>query len=154
MPLGYLDTSALVKRYVPETGSAWVGRFCQHEPVAISLVAITELASSLARRTREGALSSEQRDLLFQVFLRDAQSFTVVVPDRAVAEQAATLLLTVPLTIHLRALDALHLASAQLAFARAQRRGVNTGSFISADRALLGAARWAGLPALNPEDFP
>lgn len=71
MPLVYLDTSALAKRYVQEVGSEWVVRLCQREPAAISLIAIPELASALARRTREGALSAQERDTLFQAFLRD-----------------------------------------------------------------------------------
>jgi len=152
--LTYLDSSALAKRYLPEVGSAWVARLCQQEPVAISLVALPELASALARRTREGALTAQQRDTLFQAFLRDARSFMVVEPGQAIAQQAAALLLTAPLLVRLRTLDALHVASARLAFARARRRGVATGSFIAADRALLDAASWAGLPTLNPEDYP
>lgn len=148
MALTYLDSSALAKRYLPEVGSAWVARLCQQEPVAISLLAIPELASALARRTREGALTTQLRDTLFQAFIRDARSFMVI------AQQAATLLLTAPLPVRLRTLDALHVASARLAFAHARRRGVATGSFVTADRALLDAARWAGLPTLNPEDYP
>jgi predicted nucleic acid-binding protein len=152
--LTYLDTSALAKRYLPEVGSAWVAHLCQQEPVAISLVAIPELASALARRVREGALTTQQRNTLFQAFGRDARAFTVVEPNQAIAQHAATLLLTAPLPVRLRTLDALHVASAQLAFARARRRGVATGSFVTADRALLDAASWAGLPTLNPEDYP
>ncbi len=154
MALAYLDTSALAKRYLPAAGSAWVARLCQQEPVAISLVAIPELASALARRVREGALSAQQRDALFEAFVRDARSFTVVEPGQAIAQQAAALLLTAPLPVRLRTLDALHVASARLAFARARRRGVATGSFVAADRALLDAASWAGLPTLNPEEYP
>lgn len=154
MALAYLDTSALAKRYLAEVGSAWLARLCQLEPIAISLVAIPELASALARRAREGALSAQQRDTLFQAFLRDAGSFTVIEPSQAIAQQAATLLITAPLTVRLRTLDALHVASARVAFARAHRRGIATGSFIAADRALLDAASWVGLPTLNPEDYP
>jgi hypothetical protein len=152
--LAYLDTSALVKRYLPEVGSAWVSHLCQQEAVAISLVAIPELASALARRAREGTVSAEQSETLFRAFLRDAQVFVLLEPNHAVAHQAATLLLSAPPDIRLRTLDALHVASARLAFARARRRGVVTGSFITADRALLEAASWAGLPTLNPEDYP
>jgi predicted nucleic acid-binding protein len=154
MALAYLDTSALAKRYLPEVGSAWVARLCRQEPVATSLITIPELASALARRVREGALSAQQRDVLFRAFVRDARSLTVVESSQAVAQQAAALLLTAPPPMRLRTLDALHVASARLAFARARRRGVATGSFITADRALLDAASWAGLPTLNPEDYP
>jgi uncharacterized protein len=154
VPLVYLDSSALVKRYVPEAGSTWVSRLSQQEPVAISLIAVTEVASAIARRTREGALSAEQRDTLFQLLLYDTRSFTVVNLSQVIAQQAATLLLTAPVPIRLRTLDALHVASARWVFARARRRGVATGSFVTADRALVDAAIWAGLPTLNPEDYP
>ncbi|HEY8694359.1 MAG TPA: hypothetical protein VIR57_16650 [Chloroflexota bacterium] len=63
------------------------------------------------------------------------------------------MLLSTPAPIRLRALDALHLASARSAFARARRRGIATGSFVTADGALLQAAAWAQLPSLNPEDL-
>jgi len=48
--LTYLDSSALVKRYVPEAGSEWIDRLCKTEPVVVSLVAVPETASALARR--------------------------------------------------------------------------------------------------------
>lgn len=153
MALVYLDTSALVKRYVPETGSAWVARLCQEETVVISLIAVPELALALARRAREGALSAQQRDTLCKALLRDTRLFTLIEPNQAIARQAAVTLLAAPASVRLRTLDALQFASARLAFARARRRGVTTGSFITADRALLDAASWAGLPTLNPEDY-
>ncbi len=118
MALEYLDASALVKRYVPEVGSAWVARLCHQEAVAISLVAIPELASALARRAREGTLSTQQRDTLFQAFLRDTRTFTLIEPNQAIAQKSAALLLTAPLNVRFRTLDALQVASALLAFAR------------------------------------
>ncbi|HEY3117677.1 MAG TPA: type II toxin-antitoxin system VapC family toxin, partial [Chloroflexota bacterium] len=133
-------------------GSLWVARLCAQEPIAISLIAVPELASALARRTHEAELNEQQRDLLFQAFLRDARSFTVIQPGHAVSQQAAAFLLAAPSHIRLRTLDALQLASAKLAFDRARRRGVTTRSFITADRALVSAADWAGLPTENPED--
>jgi predicted nucleic acid-binding protein len=152
LPLAYLDSSALIKRYLPEPGAAWVARHCEQEPIAVSLVTVPEVASALSRRTREGALTAVQRDMLFQAFLRDVQTFTVIGLHQATAQQAASLLLTAPIPVRLRTLDALHVASAKLAFTRARRRGLATGSFITADRALVDAATWAGLPTLNPED--
>jgi predicted nucleic acid-binding protein len=151
MPLSYVDTSGLVKRYVPEAGSAWVTRLCQQEPIATSLIAVPEMASALARRAREGALTVQQRDTLFQAFVRDARAFTLVDPNRTVAQRAVRLLLQAPPGVRLRALDAIHLACAQSAFARARRRGVATGDFVSSDVALLTAAQWAGLSIQNPE---
>jgi len=61
------------------------------------------------------------------------------------------MLLEAPLHLRLRSLDALHLATARLAFARARRRGVATGAFVTADQELAAAADWAGLTPLIPE---
>ncbi len=151
MPLCYLDTSGLVKRYVPEAGSAWVTHLCEQEPLATSLIAVTEIASALARRAREGSLTEQQRDTLFRAVVRDARTLVLVDTNRLVAQRAAQLLLAAPAHFRLRALDAIHLASAVHTFARARRRGVATGTFVSADEALLAAARWAGLTTQNPE---
>lgn len=152
MPLTYLDSSAVVKRYVPEAGSSWVARLCEQEPIAISLITIPEIASALARRTREGELSVQQRDGLLRSFLRDVSSFIVIDMSQTVVLRATSLLMTAPASVRLRTLDALHLASAQMAFSRASRGGVETGAFVTADRALLNAAAWAGLTALDPND--
>lgn len=154
MPLAYLDSSALVKRYVPEVGSAWVSRLCQEQPVAISLVTIPEVASALARRTREGAFTVPQRDVLFQVFIRDARSLLLIDLNQTIVQDAATALLAAPRPVRLRTLDALHIASAQRAFVLARRRGIAPGDFVTADRALMDAAAWMGLSAANPEDYP
>lgn len=48
----------------------------------------------------------------------------------------------------------LHVASARWAFARARRSGVAVGAFVTSDRAVVAAARWAGLGVENPEDYP
>lgn len=142
----------LVKRYIPEVGSAGVTALWQSEPIAISLVTIPEIASTLARRTGEGSLTEQARDTLFRLFRRDAESFVVVDINRTVIQGAAGLLLTAPLPVRLRTLDALHVASAQWAFARGRR--VTTGAFVTADRALADAASWAGPSIVIPEDYP
>jgi len=147
-----LDSSALVKRYVNEAGSAWVTRLCVAEPIAISILTFPEIASALARRTREGALAPQQRDTLFRLFLADAPSTLIIGLNQTIALRAAAILLTAPPPVRLRSLDAIHVASAQWTFARARRRGVATGSFVTADRALGEAAVWAGLMVVNPED--
>ena len=60
------------KRYIPEAGSRWVTPTnAEAEPIATSLIAVTEIASALARRSREGALTAEQGDTLLRLFLSD-----------------------------------------------------------------------------------
>ena len=65
---------------------------------------------------------------------------------------AARVLLTSPPSVPLRSLDALHLACALRCFARARRRGIAIGAFITADQTLAGAARLLGLSPVVPGD--
>jgi predicted nucleic acid-binding protein len=56
----YVDTSALVKRYVDEIGSGWLRTIVSAEPsssVIIVHLAIVEMTSALTRRLREGVLT-------------------------------------------------------------------------------------------------
>jgi predicted nucleic acid-binding protein len=154
MLLNYVDSNALVKRYVSDTGAAWVTQLCETQPVVVSILAIPEVASALARRARAGELTAAQRDTIFHQLLADTHSYIVVSLHKTIVQRAARLLLTAssaPEPIRLRTLDALHLSSAQWTFARARRRGIATGVFVSADLALLAAAQWVGLATENPE---
>jgi predicted nucleic acid-binding protein len=68
MALDFFDSSALVKRYVREQGSAWVRETTPTEGghlIHLSLLTATEIASALARRQRAGGLTPHERDRLF-----------------------------------------------------------------------------------------
>lgn len=59
----YLDSSALVKRYVDEIGSDWLRTLLapDHDTlVFISRMTIVEVVSAFARRLRDGSLSLEE----------------------------------------------------------------------------------------------
>ena len=56
----YLDTSALIKRYVDEPGSDWLQATLSTQPppsIIVVHLAIVEVTSALARRLREGLLT-------------------------------------------------------------------------------------------------
>ncbi len=57
----YLDTSALIKRYLGETGSIWIKNLVDlaagHVIVVSDLTAV-EVFSTLARRRREGTIAT------------------------------------------------------------------------------------------------
>jgi hypothetical protein len=58
----YVDTSALVKRYVDEVGSDWLRAALKAQPrpaIVVVHVAIVEITSALTRRRREGILTPE-----------------------------------------------------------------------------------------------
>ncbi len=59
--LAYLDTSALLKRYVPEANSETFDEYlAQRNPATISRLTLVELRSALARKRREGAISADR----------------------------------------------------------------------------------------------
>lgn len=136
MNIYFVDTSALAKRYLSETGSHWVLSWV--EPPAGNITVISELTtvefySLLARREREGTLSAANRSALQSDFDYHAENEYITVPlEKSVLQAARELLPAYPL----RTLDALQLASA----IEAQGiLGVQM-TFISADNRLISAA--------------
>jgi predicted nucleic acid-binding protein len=150
MALYYLDSSALVKRYVPERGSAWVEEFCDKNDVAISLITVVEMASALGRRAKEGNLTEDQRDQIYRQFVDDEPRYQLLGLTEQISQRVASLLLTSPEGLSLRTLDAIHLASAQLLLRDSGQ--VEASGIVTSDRALLRAAPWAGLGVDNPEE--
>ena len=60
MPALYVDTSALVKRYVGEVGTIWVRRLLARpvrQAIYTALLAQTEVLSALQRKVRDGTLA-------------------------------------------------------------------------------------------------
>ena len=59
----FLDTSAQVKRYVVEVGSAWVQAIAAQQSgqtIYTSMLTQPEIVSALQRRVREGRLEAPQ----------------------------------------------------------------------------------------------
>jgi predicted nucleic acid-binding protein len=152
----FLDTSAYAKRYRREAGSAWVRRICQTEKIFASMLLITELASVIARLAREGAISPTQRVGILRSFQADLENATLIQLERPILERAADILIQFPAGTALRSLDAIHLASAEHAFAAAPltRSRRARPVLVSADTRLLAAAQWLGLATDNPENHP
>ena len=70
----FLDSSALVKRYIPEIGSAWLNAIASPSTgnlIIISRITWVEVLSALARRQREGSFSEADVDLIIQQFRFD-----------------------------------------------------------------------------------
>jgi uncharacterized protein len=107
----YLDASAVVKLFVPEPESdelnkALIGR----EDVLFSDLALTETASALGRRAREGLLERAESRRLHREAARLAASCQRLELTPSVHRRAERLLLASENP--LRALDALHIALA------------------------------------------
>lgn len=150
----FWDTSALVKRYVTEIGSVWVQNLT--DPLlgnALLIVRITwvEVLSALARRQREGSLTSTEVTDTIRLFRGELNSrYRVMEVDSIVLERAGELILQYPL----RAYDAVQLASPlRLQSLFSQMTNIQL-VFVSADDRALHIAQSEGLVTENPNSYP
>ena len=146
----YLDTSAMLKRYVDELGSVWLRTQISS---AVSLVSsqllIVEVVSAFNRRVREGNLSLIEYQRVRDVFREDCRAtYQIVPPTTAIVDLACVLLERQPL----RGYDALHLATALTVQQSLQRRDLPALVFLCADDCLNAAAAAKGLAVDNPND--
>lgn len=140
----YLDTSALVKHFMAEKGSDRVQEMVRSgEPAAISKIGYAEVHAALARRRREGGLSTRQYAKACRSFEEDWKTYVKVDLRDEVLLLARDLIKRQPL----RGFDAIHLASA-LTLGRELGEPM---TFIAADARLLDAAKVEKLRTLNPE---
>jgi predicted nucleic acid-binding protein len=138
----YLDTSALVKRFVQEPGSRAVDRLlATGKPVGTSIVAYAELFAALARKRRDRALPLARYQMVAGEVEREWSTYVRVTVLPTILARSRRLVETHPL----RGFDALHLASAAY-LAEALEVDV---TFAAADRRLLDAAAAEGLVAAD-----
>jgi predicted nucleic acid-binding protein len=150
----FLDSSALVKRYVSETGSAWVQQITDPQAgnlLFIARITWVEVISAFTRRQREGSLTSADVAQVMQTFRSDLNTqYQVIELDATLAETAGQLVGQYPL----RAYDAVQLASVlriQPAFATTQSTSL---IFLTADNRLSAIAQALGLLTDNPNHHP
>lgn len=143
--MNYLDTSALVKLFVQEKGSQAVRETVSRGgPAATAKIAYAEVHAGLARRRRQGDLSSVKYTTACRHFEEDWLASIRVDLHDEVLLIARELVRRRPL----RAFDAIHLASALML-----QSGLNEPvTFIAADARLLQAAAAEKLLVLNPEE--
>jgi hypothetical protein len=146
----YLDTSALAKRYLVETGTSWVrnltARSSGHVIVICDLTPV-EFFSLSARRLREKKLTVADVITLQTTFIAHHEQDYLSTPlEKSVLTLARAFVSKYPL----RPPDAIQLASAIDAV-------VTLGepiTFICADQDLLAAAQAEGLKTDNPNFYP
>ncbi len=149
----FLDTSALVKRYVQETGSRWIANLfdqtLKHE-IFVAVITPVELISAITRRSRAGnispsntlaALSNFKVDLMTQY---QEVNLTPGVISTAIdlAEKHG-----------LRGYDAVQLAAALETNTLLVANGLPPLIFVSADSNLNIVASLTGLTVENPNDY-
>lgn len=137
----YFDASALVKRYVRESGSLMVRRLLAPGIAASSRLSEVEVSSGIIRRAREGSFANQQRDRMLTALLHDVPALAMVEMTPEVTAYARTVLLRHPL----RASDAIQLASCLYL----QRQLAQPVPFVAFDRRLVQAARAEGLTVIT-----
>jgi uncharacterized protein len=129
----FFDSSAFAKRYIEESGSQAVESLCMAATdLALSIVCIPEIISTLNRRMREGDLSQQQYHEAKRRLSEDVEDATIINLTPSVISACTTCLEASP--VH--GLDALHIACAL---------SWEAELFVSADKRQIAAAQQAGL---------
>lgn len=150
----FLDSSALLKRYLSEIGTAWVQSLTAKASgniLLISRITSVEILSAIARRQREGSLTSEQTQTLRTIF---QQHFTDQYEIVELAPTLTTLAGELCARQSLRAYDAVQLASVLTILPIIAQSPENFLTFLTADDRLLKAAQLEHLQADNPNLHP
>ena len=143
----YFDASALVKRYVRETGSVVVRRLLATGIAATSRLSEVEVSSGIIRRAREGAFTTQRRDQALAALQRDVPAFAIIEMIPEITADARGLLLRHPL----RASDAIQIASCLYL----QRQLSQPVPFVVFDQRLVEAAHAEGVTVVaTPRDRP
>ena len=145
----FLDTSAVVKRYVQETGTAWIRTLAASATghfIYLARITEVEVTSALAGRRGQPGLSVAQARTALGLFRQDlAQDYRIAEITVPLLERAALL----ADTHTLRGYDAV-----QLAAALEVRLQVPLLILVSADADLNTAATAEGLPVEDPNTHP
>lgn len=149
----FLDSSALINRYVEEPGTAWIREIAASTSghglfiAQIAQIAQVEMVSGIMRRAREGLLGDRAARDLRVLIDRDAKrQYQIVGTSADVIRRAEDLLERYAL----RASDAIQLASAlESSELLADDRSLDL-EFVSADSRLLAAAADEGLTIIDP----
>jgi predicted nucleic acid-binding protein len=150
----FLDSSALVKRYVQETGTAWVRglthRRAGHQ-IFLARITAVEVTAALARRRKGGSLAAARvRSILTR--------FRSHLAGRYIAAEITPTLLAEAMKLanahDLRAYDAVQLAAALEVTRQRQALGLQAVTLLSADQELNAAALAEGMAVEDPNTHP
>ena len=148
----FFDTSALVKRYLHEKGSARVRHLLQTADAIFyqTFVVPLEMTSAFYRQHRGGQMSVEELSFVLRSYgVHSHKEYLLVPYSESLINLAEALISRHPL----RALDAVQLASA-LELRGALPVDAPPLIFVSADDRLVKTAGQEHLQVENPESFP
>lgn len=154
MAIYFIDSSALVKRYLSEVGSAWVlGLFdpTLNNEVFIAAITGVEIIAAITRRSRSGSISITDATLIRNQFKNDLQK------DYQIVEITETIInsgMVLSENYGLRGYDAIQLAAGGAVNTICIANGLPPIIFVSADNELNGAVISEGLMIENPNSYP
>ena len=139
----FFDTSALIKRYHEEKGTAEVDEiFDSDSLIVISSLSVVESVSALKRKKNDGKLSEEDFENLLKEFFSDVLNrITTISLDDSFLKDAIGFVIK----NDLRTLD-----SIQLSFAANMKSFREDIIFVCADKNLAKVAKSKGINVLNP----
>jgi len=150
----FVDSSALVKRYVREAGTSWVRRLTRQgtsNSIYLARIIVVEVTSAIARRRKGGTvLPPRASSILWRFRKHLAGRYTVVEITPALLADAAKL----ANTHALRAYDAVQLSAALSLNAQGIAIGLGGVVLVSSDQELNGAAISEGLTVEDPNSHP
>jgi hypothetical protein len=149
----YFDSSALVKRYLAETGSTWVQVQCNNPAHVIATVDLSrvEIAAAFAGKLRAGFLTQTEYRKARRRLENDAQRRYQLI---AVASQRVDEAIELTTRHRLRGYDAVHLACALHLNQALLTNNLPPLVLVAADDDLLKAAQAEGLKTENPNLHP
>ena len=154
MAIYFIDSNALVKRYISETGSTWVlGIFnpALNNEVFIAAVTSVEIIAAITRRSRSGSISITDAAATRNQFRSDLRK------DYQIIEIAETIInsgMALAESYGLRGYDAIQLAVGRAVNTLCINNGLSPVTFVSADNELNAAVIAEGLAIENPNNHP
>jgi predicted nucleic acid-binding protein len=150
----FLDTSAIVKRYIVEPGRLLLLAICdpdQGHDLYISQAALVETVATFCRKTHEKSITTDKRDKLINAFRQDThEGYGIRLVTTGMYTQAGNLCRS----HRLRAYDAVQLACALDLRNETRTQQAPVPIFVCADNNLLAIASAEGLQVENPNNYP
>jgi uncharacterized protein len=150
----FFDSSAIVKRYLIETGTAWVNGITDlaaGNKIFLARITLVEVVSAITRKSRSSGISAAGASKAITDFRDDfGNEYLVIELTPSLIERAADLA-----EGHaLRAYDAVQLAAALQIDVEITAAGASPIIMVSADGALNTAALAEGLAVDDPNTHP
>ena len=153
MAIYFVDSSALVKRYVSEAGSTWILELFDpalDNEIFVAAITGVEIIAAITRRSLVGSISATDATLVCNQFRSDFQADYQIVE---IIEEIINSAMSLAEARGLRGYDAVQLAAGCAVNALCITSGMPPVIFVSADNELNVAAASKGLSVENPNSY-